>query len=265
MTVEEMRERKRELGYSYEQIAELSDVPVGTVQKVMGGITKSPRYDTLRALEEVFTKKTVGMVCEPQAAYMANEEPPLKNQGEYTLEDYYALPDERRVELIDGVIYDMSSPTHIHQLVGGQIFKVFMNYIDKKKGKCIPAYAPLDVQLDCDDKTMVQPDVLIVCDRDKFERGVVYGAPDLIVEIVSKSTKKKDMTVKLSKYSAAGVREYWVVDPDRRKVIVYDFENDMDVAVYGFENKVPVRIFGGECEVDFREIYEYVAFLYEKQ
>ena len=258
MTINEMQKRKQELGYSYEKIAELSGLPVGTVQKVLGGITKSPRYDTLRALEKVFQKDRAEMIRET-VTYRVERRP-----GEYTLKDYYRLPKERRAELIDGVFYDMASPTHLHQLIGGEIFRRLSDYIRKNKGTCIPAYAPLDVQLDCDDRTMVQPDVLVVCDRSKFQRsGVVYGAPDLVVEILSESTKKKDMYTKYMKYALAGVREYWIVDPDRRKVIVYDFEHEECPAVYGFADKVPVRIFGNACEVDFAEIFEYVHFLYE--
>ena len=188
-----------------------------------------------------------------------------KKDGEYTLEDYYALPDERRVELIDGVFYDMVSPTHIHQAIVGKIYHKFADHIDKNKGTCMPMLSPLDVQLDCDDKTMIQPDVLILCDRSKFKRGVVYGAPDLVVEILSKSTKKKDILLKTTKYEKAGVREYWMVDPKQKKVIVYDFEHEDYPVIYGFEDKIPVRIFDGECEVDFAEIYEYVQFLYEDE
>ena len=73
--------------------------------------------------------------------------------------------------------------------------------------------APVDVQLDCDEKTMVQPDVLVVCDREKIVPTHVYGAPDLIMEILSPATRKIDMNIKHSKYAAAGVREYWLIDP----------------------------------------------------
>lgn len=260
MTIEEMRARKKELGYSYEKIAELAELPLGTVQKVLGGITKSPRYETLHALEGVFSEKASGALKEAEAAYHAE-----KRQGEYTMKDYLALPEEKRVELIDGVFYDMSSPSNIHQLISGEIFRYFSDYIRENKGKCIPAYAPLDVQLDCDDKTIVQPDVLIVCDRDKFQGGRVYGAPDLIVEILSPSTKKKDAYTKLMKYAQAGVREYWMVDPNRKTVIVYELEHDEPPVVYGFKDAVPVRIFDGACEVDFAGIYEYVSFLYERE
>ena len=110
MTVSEMRKRKKELGYTNEKVSELSGVPLGTVQKIFAGVTDSPRYDTLQALEKVFVKEW-NMLRESVTAYQ------VKRQGEYTLEDYYALPDERRVELIDGVIYDMSSPTSTHQML----------------------------------------------------------------------------------------------------------------------------------------------------
>lgn len=257
MTVAEMKRRKKELGYTNEKISELSGVPLGTVQKIFAGVTESPRYETLMSLERLF-KETDGRMEEAVMSYQ------VRKQGEFTLEDYYGLPDERRVELIDGVFYDMSSPSSVHQMISAEICRLMKAYIDKEKGICIPLAAPIDVQLDCDDRTMVQPDVLVVCDRDKIIRRCIYGAPDFIAEILSLSSRRKDMTVKLKKYSESGVREYWIVDPDKKKVVVYDLENDELPAVYGFEAKIPVRIFGGECEIDFAGIYEYIRFLYEK-
>lgn len=258
MTLEEMRTRKQEYGYSYETIAEMSGLPLGTVQKVLGGITKSPRRETLLALEAVLMPKSPGLICETSASYGT-----VKRQGDYTLEDYLALPDERRVELIDGVLFDMSAPTSIHQLIGSQIFTVFINYIRKNKGSCIPVMAPFDVQLDRDNKTIVQPDVMIICDRSKLNRQRLFGAPDLIVEILSPATRKKDSYLKLHKYSNAGVREYWIVDPDKKRVIVYNFKVDDIPTIYTFEDQIPVGIFDGNCLVDFQEIYDYVSFLYE--
>lgn len=257
MTVEEMKQRKKELGYSNEKLSELSGVPLGTVQKVLAGVTKSPRYETLIALERVLKKQT-------DRIGEALPEISEKRQGDYTVEDYYLIPKERRVELIDGVIYDMASPTAIHQILSTELCNIIRSYISKQKGRCIVMAAPMDVQLDCDDKTMVQPDVMVVCDREKITRKCIYGAPDLAVEILSDSTKKKDMYVKLGKYMEAGVREYWLVDPNRKKVIVYDFEAEVTPSIYGFSSKVPVGIFKGECEVDFAKIYEYISFLYEE-
>lgn len=257
MTIKEMIERKKELGYSYAQIAELSGLPVGTVQKVLGGITESPRYDTLLALEKVLRKENPFMVSEPAFQYQ------VKKQGEYTLEDYYQIPDDQRVELIDGVIYDMAAPTSIHQIIAGHFYAQLLSYVMSKKGKCMPMISPLDVQLDCDNKTMVQPDVVVVCDRDKIIKRCVYGAPDLVVEVLSPYTKKKDMTLKMHKYANAGVKEYWLIDPDKKKIIVYNFIKD-DYSIYGFDSIIPVAIWDGDFQIDFNVILEAIQFLYEK-
>ena len=123
--------------------------------------------------------------------------------------------------------------------------------------------APADIQLDCDDKTIVQPDVFVVCDRSKIRMARLFGNPDFIVEILSPSTRKKDMSIKASKYQNAGVREYWMVDPDRRKIIVHLFGEDPDICLYGFDDQVPVGIYDGKCVIDFKEISEQIAFLYE--
>lgn len=270
MTIQEMKQKKKELGYTNEMVSALSGVPLGTVQKVFAGATPHPRYETLQALEKAFKdekyySKSMGeekvqynadRVSEAVTAYQ------VKKQGKYTVDDYYALPDERRVELIDGVIYDMGAPTSIHQLIVTEIWKVLREYISEKAGECMPLASPIDVQLDCDDKTMVQPDALVVCDREKVIKRCIYGAPDFIIEILSLSSRKKDMFTKLAKYKEAGVREYWLVDPDKKKVLVYDLEHEELPIVYGFDSKVPVMIFGGECVIDFAEIYEYISFLY---
>ena len=261
MTIEEMRAWKKELGYSYEKIAELSGLPVGTVQKVLGGITKSPRYETLQALELVFrplrSVPDASVIKEESTEYQAS-----KRQGEYDVLDYLAFPQEVRVELIDGTIYEMASPSDVHQLICDEINMRFREYIRKKHGKCITITAPLDVQLDCDEKTMVQPDVSIICDRSKFRNGRVAGAPDLVAEVLSPATQRRDVSLKMGKYMNAGVREYLIVDPVKKRVYVYEFEKDIFPVMYTFEHKVPVGIFDGECEVDFTEIYEYVSFLY---
>ncbi len=197
------------------------------------------------------------LVREAQAAYR------VKRQGEYTLEDYYALPDDQHVELIDGVIYDMSSPLLVHQMLGGKIYSQLLHFVEKNGGTCMPFIAPLDVQLDRDNRTMVQPDVLVVCDRSKVKRRCVYGTPDFVVEVLSESTRKKDMYLKLDKYQNAGVREYWMVDPKSKRVIVYEFEKEDCPAIFGFDVKIPVGIFEGKCAIDFETIYQSIEFLYQ--
>lgn len=207
-------------------------------------------------------KKKWEMVKEAEVAYKLRKE---NIQGEYTVEDYLAWPKDEKIELIDGVIYEMASPIDKHQLIASEIGTILRNYIKKNQGECIPFSAPIDVQLDMDDKTMIQPDVLVVCDRNKLKNGRLFGAPDFVVEILSPSSRKKDSYIKLVKYSNADVREYWLVDPDKKRVVVYDFANDELAKVYTFKEKVPVSIFNGHCEVDFAEIYEYIRFLYEEE
>lgn len=258
MTIEEMRQKKQELGYSYEQIAMLAGLPLSTVQKVLGGITKSPRYDTLKALENALNPNSAQMIAEPSLMESYG-----KKQGEFTVNDYMQTPEDVRLELIDGIIYNMAPPTSLHQILCTEIFSNIRNYIREQKGTCIPLVSPIGVQLDCDDKTMLEPDVMIVCDRKKFQNGVVYGAPDFVAEILSPSTRKRDLTTKHIKYLNAGVREYWIVDPAKKSVVVFDFENPDLPELYTFDHKVPVKIFGGKCTIDFKEIFDYVEFLYK--
>lgn len=158
-------------------------------------MTDSPRYDTPDALHRAFDSSDTqpDLVREASGTYGS------KQQGEYTPDDYYALPDDLRVELIDGVFYKMSSPTTIHQLIISLIWKDLWDYIEEKKGGCLPFASPVDVRLDRDDRTILQPDVLIVCDRNKIIRRCIYGAPDLIAEVLSPATRKKGFLFKAAK------------------------------------------------------------------
>ncbi len=218
MTIQEMKEKKREKGYSYALMSELSGVPLGTIQKIFSGETVSPRYDTIQALEGLFRDSP--MVCEESAAYQVNSR---HTQGSYTIDDYRALPEEQRVELIDGYFYDMAAPTPLHQRIAGEVYRQIANFVMERDGSCIPLISPIDTQLDCDEKTMVQPDVAILCQNDKVKTWGVYGAPDFVLEVISPSTRRKDYTKKLSKYMAAGVREYWILDAYQQKLIAYFF------------------------------------------
>ena len=149
MTIEEMQERKRELGYSYEKLAEISGIPLGTVQKILGGITKTPRYETRRALETALAGNLpaedgkegacgiypggpsgTSVVQETAAAYGG------KKRGEYTLEDYYKIPEEHRVELIDGVIYDML-PQPVYISFGEERFTVNWRIISARTREAV--------------------------------------------------------------------------------------------------------------------------------
>ena len=191
------------------------------------------------------------------------EPPKEKKQGEYTLEDYYALPDERRVELIDGVFYDMSAPAVIHQKILGELFILFRECMDRHEGKCEVYLSPCDVRLDRDNRTMVQPDLLVICEEYDIRAKNIDGAPDLTLEILSPSTRSKDMLLKLHKYANAGVREYWLVDPEQKTVLVYDLEHENYYPdKYSFEDRIPIMISGGECSIDFSRIMRRIESYY---
>jgi hypothetical protein len=132
------------------------------------------------------------------------------------------------------------------------------NFILEKGGSCLPLMSPIDVQLDCDEKTMVQPDVVILCDEEKLCKWGIFGAPDFVLEVISPSTKKKDYTKKLSKYMAAGVKEYWILDPYQQKLIVYYFESETCPTIYGFQDPVSVGIYDGELEIQFEHIRKWM-------
>lgn len=178
-------------------------------------------------------------------------------QGSYIIEDYYALPDDRRVELIDGWIYDMAAPSRIHQTVLIQLAAQFVSCL-KEHPECLLQIAPSDVRLDNDRWTMVQPDLFIVCNSQDNDPQRTNGAPDFIIEILSPSNRYHDMFRKLNKYRLAHVREYWIIDPEKQRITVYDFEHDELQMTYTFGDTVPIGISKGECEVDFSEIYDKV-------
>ena len=181
---------------------------------------------------------------------------PRKRQGEYTLEDYYALPDDIRAELIDGELIFLEAPSFVHQdLIGELLFEIKL-YIRANNGpyKILPS--PLDVQLDCDNRTMLQPDISVICHRDRIVKKGVYGAPDLCIEIVSPSSRKRDYEKKRMKYQNAGVREYWIVDPKTESVLCYFFEESDEPHSYTFDDKIPVRIYDNNLVINFAEIKE---------
>ncbi len=162
----------------------------------------------------------------------------------YTTDYIEALPEGERAELIDGRIYYMASPTRTHQQTLGYLYNQIYNYIAEKKGKCEVNLAPFAVYLNNDNKTYVEPDIVVVCDPDKLDDKGCHGAPDWVIEIVSPASKDMDYLRKLIKYSDAGVREYWIVDTAKECVIVYYFER-ATMEEYAFGEKIPSGIFAG--------------------
>ena len=161
----------------------------------------------------------------------------------FTTADIEALPEGVRAELINGEMFMMASPTRTHQKLLMEITVKIYNHIASKKGKCEVYAAPFAVYLHNDDKTYVEPDVIVVCNADKLDEKGCHGAPDFVVEIVSPGSYKMDEILKLAEYRKAGVREYWIVDAERQQVKVYCFEGEEIVQEYSFEEEIPVGIF----------------------
>lgn len=168
----------------------------------------------------------------------------MKKEEIYTIDDIYALPDGERAELIDGQIYYMAPPSVKHQRISGFLHNEIYDFIKKNKGECEVLAAPFAVFLNDDDINYVEPDISIICDPSKLDDKGCHGAPDWVIEIVSPSSKPRDYMTKLFKYRTAGVREYWIVDPDKQMVMVYGFEKDT-VEQYDFIEEVPVGIYEG--------------------
>ena len=170
--------------------------------------------------------------------------PALQSQLEIiTLEQYETLPEDKRVEVFDGVVYDMASPSQIHQSISMQLSTVINNYILHKKGLCSIFSAPFDVKLSDNPLTIVQPDIMVICDKEKLDGKRCNGAPDFIIEIVSPGNPADDYIRKLYYYKNYGVREYWIVDPKRKTITVNYFENNIVSVQYPFDSIIKVNIY----------------------
>jgi Uma2 family endonuclease len=190
----------------------------------------------------------------------------LDETKRYTYADYLTWFDDIRRELIDGFIHLMSAPVRIHQGVSVKISFRLALFIEKRKGNCHIYYAPFDVRLPkngdiADDKIydVVQPDICVICDLSKLDDKGCVGAPDFIVEILSPSNSKHDCKTKYDLYEKFGVREYWIVDPHKKTVMVYLLESDGKYNTgtkYECHQKVPVHIFEG-LEIDLQEVFVY--------
>jgi len=200
--------------------------------KVQNNFGKYLKY--VEANEEIIVTKSgkdaarilpcddVGSVKEQQSEYRSSS-------GWVTYEDFLELTEksEQRFELIDGVIYNLASPSYKHQHVVGELFGTFHNWF---KGKtCVPLTSPFDVTFvkEEDNINVVQPDILVICDKDNLdEEGKYKGKPTLVVEVLSPSTRSKDMLKKLELYKQCGVEEYWIVDPINEHILIYSLENN---------------------------------------
>lgn len=168
----------------------------------------------------------------------------LRKEENHTIDDIYALPEGKRAELIDGKIYYMAPPNTKHQTLVMDLSYQIKDYIKQNNGNCNIFPAPFAVFLNENDKNYVEPDISVICEKNKITDKGCNGAPDWVIEIASLSSKSMDYFTKLFKYRTSGVREYWIVDPIKQRVTVYFFEKE-SVEEYSFGSDIPVGIYEG--------------------
>ena len=186
---------------------------------------------------------------------------PVENQH-YTYADYLEWDTNERYELINGEAVMMAGPTFTHQEILGEIYTQLKIFLRDKPCKAV--VAPFDVRLFAkeDDKpanidTVVQPDIFVVCDLKKIDEHGIKGAPDLAIEILSPSTHRHDCLVKLNLYMQAGVREYWIVDPEEKTVQVFLLDDEVVYRVlkaYEKTDNIKVNILNG-CFIDLSMVF----------
>lgn len=233
------------------------------------------KYLALTEKEEVIVTKNGKSVAklihytEPDYFLVHEEAKEYKAQRKINYEEYLAIVDssDQRYELIDGEIYLLASPSFNHQVVVREITVVFHNYFKGKR--CQPLTAPFDVRLFGfaakfeEDPNVVQPDVMVICDADKINEEDKYmGIPTLVVEVLSPTTKSKDMAAKLNLYMKSGVSEYWIVDFQGKDVFQYSFSKDRDIQslnTFKAGDLMKSTVFDG-LEISLSDIFSQLAF-----
>ena len=215
------------------------------------------------------TKGKSYILKESSGTYIVKEPPAeygITNPNHYTYADYLSWMDEQRRELINGVAYKlMSAPSRFHAQISSELLAIFKWFVKKRKGKCKVYHAPFDVRLPKNGETaneqidtVVQPDICVICDESKLDDAGCIGAPDLIVEVQSPSTAKRDLREKFDLYEQSGVKEYWIVYPNDKGITVYILQENgkyNNGTTYELSGKVPVGIFEG-LKIDLKELFE---------
>lgn len=180
----------------------------------------------------------------------------------YTFADVLSWDEDERIEIISGKVFMMATPSRIHQKITGELFRQLANFLEGKQ--CEVYAAPFGVRLfeqDGDSEenvdTVVEPDISVVCDRSKLDKRGCKGAPDMIVEVLSPSTLRHDRLVKLNLYQQAGIREYWIIDPENRAVQVFLQDGSGSLRIceeYGSRDVAKVNVLDG-CFIELSKVF----------
>lgn len=180
----------------------------------------------------------------------------------FTFSDFLTWDTDERIEMIHGEIFMMAAPGTAHQLISGEIFRQLANFLDGRNCRVIAA--PFDVRLfekdgdsPKDVDTVVEPDISVICDRSRLDTYGYRGAPELIVEVLSPSTQRHDQLVKLRLYQRAGVKEYWIADPENKtvRVMLQDGNGTLRMhEVYQREDVAKVTVLAG-CFIELNKVF----------
>lgn len=259
--VQAMRESKGMTQKDMEKATGIHQSEISKIERAVGNPSIATIHKLAVAAEHdmdvFFTKKNIRR----DVAEVSEITPFLntsKYQGEYVISDLDDIPEDIQVELIEGCIYDMAPPTTMHQEVVGEISFAIRDFIKKNKGKCI-VLDGAGLNFENDDKNLLIPDIMVVCDKNKPEYKNVVGVADFVIEVASPGNCRRDYGIKQAIYMSKGVREYWIIDAKRRKLVVYLNDGESFPEIHTFDEMVDVGIYKGKLKIDLQKINEIVS------
>nr|MCR4787071.1 Uma2 family endonuclease [Lachnospiraceae bacterium] len=242
---------------------------VSTVSKIMTGETKNPSYLTIEKLDKVLTREEMRFRVEAyraaiEAYILKHQDEDFDEQSDHksnlaphnrellTVDVFRELDEDRNCELLDGYLIFNNAPNLRHQEIVQYIGGVIDQYIKDHHDNCRMFNVGVNVRLGERDDTVLIPDIAVVCEPDILDEYGINGAPDWVIEVVSDSSRKRDYNDKMHKYMLSGVKEYWIIDPDRSMVTTYIAGEPMMAYTYHFEDDIPVLIYDKQLIIELK-------------
>lgn len=270
-SVEDIRAKKKELKLTTADIANSTELPVSTVSKIMTGETKNPSYITIERINKFIEKKERNsrveaylkllrkymeehsdevvdqykFFCDYSEEYPFHKEHPTMGA---TLDDIRNI-ESRYVELINGFIKYKDVPKMNHHIIVQRLGRTIDKYIDDNHGTSIMYSSGIGVRFKFDESNYFISDIVVICDKDIMDSEGILGAPDWVIEVTAPDTRTVDYKDKMHKYMCEGVREYWIIDTDKERVVVHINGEPMMTYIYSFSDEIPVNIYDGKLKI----------------
>ena len=264
--LQEIKNRKKALKLTTAELADRAGLPVSTVSKIMTGETKNPSYVTIEKIESVIAHEEM---CRRVYAYFKLLKEYIDNHTDETVDQIefekkygnlaldkklnidflHELGEDKQIELINGHLIYNEAPNIHHQMIVQNLGRIIDDFIRSNSGKCRMFNVGVNLYFEEDDNSLLIPDLVVLCDDSKLSESGITGTPDWIIEVVSRSTRRVDYNEKMHKYMGTGVREYWIVDPEKERVTTYIEGEPMMAYIYGFDDEIPVYIYDGKLSI----------------